>query len=172
MKDEFRIPIEEKSQHLLALIHTNKAIVLRSRGDVSGAVKLYDKALDIRERQVFKEGKNDFAHFLAVIYMNKAMAEERLGDACKALILTDKAISIWKSLRLNGNDQSLYFLSRVLSNKALLVERLGNSIIAVSLLEQSIDNYRHLINKEGRNDLMTEFATLEHHLKRLRCNLP
>ena len=171
MKEEYQARLRSTCEHMMALLHTNKAIVLRSQGDPHGAVLLYDKAILIREALASAEGGKAASHFLAMVYMNKAVAQAQLGKAGDALTLVDRAISIWDSLRLGGNDQAHHFLAVALKNKASFAEQLQEADLALALFSQARDAYRELVYTEGRNDLLDDLAVVERQKTRIEQTL-
>jgi len=77
----------------ICLAHTcnHAAFVHETAGDSSGALVLYDRAIELLERLVDQlinvEGRHEFENDLATFYMNKASAVVRIGDNRLALAL-------------------------------------------------------------------------------------
>ena len=61
-------------------------------------VALYGRAIEIRERLVNDEGRQELANDLAMCYANKAVAVRALGDNRTAVALYDLAIQIRERL--------------------------------------------------------------------------
>lgn len=78
----------------LAILFANKALIHKYLGDLSGAIEMYNKAIQIYERLVYKEGRWEFAWDLANCYMSKGIVFSSLGEFDSAVGLYDKAIQI------------------------------------------------------------------------------
>ena len=62
----------------MANCYMNKAIAVTALGNNRGAVELYDRAIEIRERLVHEEGRRELANDLAWCYKDKAIAVRAL----------------------------------------------------------------------------------------------
>ena len=82
------------------------AFVHETADDSSGALALYDRAIEILERLVNVEGRRELANDLAGLYMNKAVAVEALGDNRAAVVcMTGRSrfASGWSMSRVGAN---------------------------------------------------------------------
>ena len=112
----------------LANLYHNAAIVHETVDDTSGAVALYDRAIEIRERLVNVEGRRELANDLARLYMNKANAVSALGDNRAAVALYDRAIEIRERLvNVEGRRELANDLANLYGNKANAVSDLGDN---------------------------------------------
>ena len=88
---------EDLKNDLATLCH-DAAFVHETADDSSGALAVYDQAIEIRERLVNVERRRELANDLAMLYMNKANAVGNLGNELAAVRLYDQAIEIRERL--------------------------------------------------------------------------
>ena len=144
----------------LASLCVNAAFVHSTVDDFSGALTLYDRAIEIHERHVNVEGQRELADSLASAYMNKAVALMDLGNISAAVGLFDRAIVIWERLvNVEGRCELADNLAKIYIGKANALTNLGNITAAVGLFDQAIEIYERLVNVEGRSELVDDLAT-------------
>ncbi|RLB09420.1 MAG: hypothetical protein DRG39_07575, partial [Deltaproteobacteria bacterium] len=108
------------------LLYLNKGLIHEYLGDSPGSLRLFDRAIGIRERLVYKEGRWELADDLAVSYNNKAFALDSLGRPKEAADIRDKAIGIYERLVYKeGRWELADDLARSYNNKGLIHEYLG-----------------------------------------------
>ena len=145
----------------LATLCHNAAFVHATADDTSGALALYDQAIEIRERLVSIEGRSELADALAMLYMNKAGEVWGMGDNRAAVALYDRAIEIRERLvNVEGRRELADGLAMVYMNKAIAVRSRGDNPAAVALYERAIEIRERLVNFEGRSELAKDLATL------------
>jgi len=143
----------------LSTLLINKAFVHNSVDDIPGAIAMYDKAIEIWERLVHKEGRTELANNLATVYLNKAIAVMGLGDNRAAVEMYDKAIEIWERLvHKEGRTELANNLATVYLNKAIAVMGLGDNRAAVEMYDKAIEIRERLVDKEGRTELLGDLA--------------
>ncbi len=151
----------------ICLAHTcnHAAFVHETAGDSSGALVLYDRAIELLERLVDQlinvEGRHEFENDLATFYMNKASAVVRIGDNRLALGLYDRAIEIREQL-VNTEDRHELAndLATLYLNKAVAVRNLGDNQAAVDLFDRAIEILERLVNADSRRELVNQLALL------------
>jgi serine/threonine protein kinase/lipopolysaccharide biosynthesis regulator YciM len=145
----------------LADLCNNAAFVHTTADDTSGALALYDRAIEIRERLVNVEGRREISNGLAGLYMNKANVVTNIGDNRSALALYDRASEIYERLvNVEGRRELANDLARLYSNKGNAVRNLGNNRDAVALYDRAIEIYKRLVNVGGRRELANDLAKL------------
>jgi serine/threonine protein kinase/lipopolysaccharide biosynthesis regulator YciM len=145
----------------LAALYQDAAFVHETADDSSGALALYDRAIEICERLVNVEGRHKLANKLAMLYMNKAIALSGLGNNRTAVGLYDRAIEICEWLvNVEGRRELANNLADLYNNKALAVYRLGDNRAAVALYDRNIEIRERLVNVEGRRELASKLAAV------------
>jgi tetratricopeptide (TPR) repeat protein len=145
----------------LATLCDNAASVHETVDDSSGALALYDRAIEIRERLVDVEGRRVLADDLAQLYMNKANAVHNLGDNQTAVGLIDQAIEIRERLvDVEGRHDLANDLAVLYMNKAVAVSAFGDNRPAVCLYDRAVEILERLVNVEGRRELAYDLAKL------------
>jgi tetratricopeptide (TPR) repeat protein len=145
----------------LARLCQEAAFVHETTDDSSGALALYDRAIDILERLVNIEGRRELAKDLAGVYVNKAVAVRALGDHRAAVGLYDRAIEILERVvNVEGRRELADDLARLYSNKALALSNLGDNRAAVGLYDRAIEILERLVNVEGWRELANDLAML------------
>jgi tetratricopeptide (TPR) repeat protein len=141
----------------LATLCHGAARVQLTADDSSGALALFDRAIEIRERQVDVEAR----HELASLYTDKALAVGHLGDERAALGLYDRAIEILERLaNVEGRRELANDLATLYMNKAVAVKNLGDNRLALGLYDHAIEIRERLVNVEDRRELANHLATL------------
>ena len=144
----------------LASLCVNAAFVHSTVDDFSGALTLYDRAIEIRERHVNVEGQRELSDSLASAYMNKAAALMDLGNIAATVGLYDRAIVIWERLvNVEGRRELADNLAKIYIGKANALTNLGNISAAVGLYDRAIVIYERLVNVEGRRELADNQAS-------------
>ena len=145
----------------LARLCKEAAFVHETADDNLGAVAMYDRAIEIRERLVNVGGRRDVADDLAELYSNKAVAVSNLGDEQAAVALYDQAIEIRERLvAVEGRRELSDGLAVLYMNKANSVCKLGDNRAAVALYDRAIEIRERLVNVEGRRELSDGLAVL------------
>ena len=143
----------------LAALCYNAALVHETADDSSGALGLYDRAIEILERLVNVEGRRELADGLASIYSSKAVTFSNLGDKRAAVGLYDRAIEIRERLvNVEGRRELANGLAMVYMNKAIAVSNLGDNLAAVGLYDRAIEIRERLVNIEGRREFANDLA--------------
>jgi len=110
----------------LAMAYMNKAVALGDLGDHRAAVEFYEKAIQIYERLVAKEGRAELANDLAMAFMNKANALDALGEPRAAMDFYDHTILIYEQLVVKeGRSELVHGLAAAYMNKAIALRALG-----------------------------------------------
>jgi tetratricopeptide (TPR) repeat protein/predicted Ser/Thr protein kinase len=135
----------------LAMLCHEAASAHEIADDSSGALAMYDRAIEIYERLVNVEGRRKLVHDLASSYMNKAITLCAMADYRDALNLFDRAIAINENLvKQEGSHQMSQDLAAAYVNKANAVSNLGDHRGAVTLYDNAIETYERLIQQGGR----------------------
>jgi len=147
----------------LATLCHDAAPVHETVDDSSGALALYDRAIEIRERLVNVEGRRELANDLVALYTNKANAVGALGDYRAAMALYDRAIEVLEGLvNIVGPGELANRLTSklagVYSNKANTVGKLGDDLAAIGLYDRAIEIRKRLLNIEGWRELADDLA--------------
>jgi serine/threonine protein kinase/tetratricopeptide (TPR) repeat protein len=145
----------------LARLLMDAAFVHETAEDASGALTLFDRAIEIRERLVNVEGRRELANDLASVYQNKAIVVMHVGDNQAAVGLCDRAIEIREQLvNVEGRHELAEDLAILYQNKAIAAKHLGDSHTAAGLLDWAIEIFERLVNVEGRRELANDLASL------------
>jgi tetratricopeptide (TPR) repeat protein len=156
----------------LANLCNNAAFVHETADDSSGALALYDRAIEILERVVNSEGRHELANDLAGLYQNKAVAVGDLGDYRAAVALYDRAIEICERLvNVEGRRELANKLASLYMNKTAVVSDLGDNRAAVALSDRAIEILERLVNVEGRRDLANDLAMVYSNKAKAVCGL-
>jgi serine/threonine protein kinase/lipopolysaccharide biosynthesis regulator YciM len=143
----------------LANLCSNAAVVHKTADDSSGALALYDRAIEILERLVNVENRRELADGLAGVYMNKAVTVGDMGDERVAVGLYDRAIQILERLvNVEGQRELADGLAKSYMNKATAVMGLGDHRSAVCFYDQAIEVLDRLVNVDGRRELANDLA--------------
>ena len=118
----------------------NKANALGELGDYPAAVDFYDKAIQIYERLIVKEGRTELANMLAMAYskayLNKATTLNALGNHRAGIEL-------------------VYDLAMTYMNKAIELGDLRDHRAAVDFYDRAIQLLIQLVDvKELRSELL------------------
>jgi serine/threonine protein kinase/lipopolysaccharide biosynthesis regulator YciM len=145
----------------LTLLCQDAASVHETAEDFSGALALYDRAIEIFERLVNVEGRRELANGLATLYINKANAVVGIGDNRAAVGLYDRAIEIRERLvNVDGRREIANDLAALYMNKANALGNLGDERAAAGLYDRAIGIVERLVNVEGRHELAKDLADL------------
>src|ERR1035437_352661 len=124
----------------LAELCMNKAFVHAAASDLPGAVNEYDRVIEIRERLVYHEERQELTYGLAAAYLSKAGVVSDLGDWHTAVELYDRIIEILErlvhqkglhELTYGSSLACLYVLATANMNKAILLSKQGDKRVAV-----------------------------------------
>lgn len=140
---------------------SDAALVHRTAADLSGTLKLYDRAIEILDRLVNIEGRNALSNSLASLYLNKGNVVGELGDNRTAVVLFDNAIEIRERLvNVEGQSDLANNLADLYQSKAVALVRLGDNETVMILIDRAIAIRERLVHVEGRNDLADSLASL------------
>ncbi len=143
----------------LAFIYVNKALVHGNLADGPGVLACYDRAIEIYDRLVNREGHRELANDLARAYMDKANTVADLRDLRSAVGLYDRAIEIHDRLvNQEGHRELANDLAMAYMNKAVAVMQFGDLRSAVGLYDRAIEIHDRLVNQEGRRELANNLA--------------
>ena len=143
----------------LARVFYNAANVHVTIDDVSGALALYDRAIEIRERLVNVEGRRVLANALASFYINKANALSKLGDNRSAIGLSGHAIEVMERLfNVEGRHELANALTNLYIIKAIALSNLGDNRSAIGLYGRVIEIRERLVNVDCRRELVGDLA--------------
>ena len=139
----------------LANLCQNAAYVHETVDDTSGALTLYDRAIEIYEQLVNVEGRRKLADKLSLLYMYKALVLRGLGDNRAAVALYDRASEIYERLiNVEGRRELAKDLAGLYMNKANAIGDLGDNRAAVALFDRAIEIFERLVNVEERRELL------------------
>lgn len=139
--------------------YVNNALVMGELKDKRAAIELYNRAIEIWERLVHQEGRQELTEVLAMAYMNKANAESVLGDKRAAAALYDQAIEIVvRRIDHEGRRELADLLAKAYMNKAIVMNELGYGRAAIELHSQAIGILERLVHQEGRQELMGDLV--------------
>ena len=142
-----------------AALCIDKAFVHEMADDAPGALREYDRAIEIYERLTYREGRRELANRLALAYLNKANAVKALGDLRAAVGLQDRAIEIRERLvHQEGQPELANDLALIYLNKANAVSSLGDTRAALGLYDRAVEIWERLVNQEGRRELASDLA--------------
>ncbi|HPA18605.1 MAG TPA: protein kinase [Verrucomicrobiae bacterium] len=146
-------------EHDLAILCAEAAYLHQTADDSSGALALYNRAINDLDRLVNRENRRELVDDLARTYVNKANMVRDLGDKREAVELYDRAIDTFNQMirGLNGV-KVLDQLAAAYANKGAAVSDLGDAPGAVGLYDLAIDMYERLVNRAGRGDLANHLA--------------
>ncbi len=145
----------------LASLCVNAASVHETLDDTSGALALYDRAIEIIKQMVNVEGEIELSGNLATYYVRKANLLKSLGDNLAAIDLYDQAIDMEKLFNtIDGRYNLDERLARIYVNKANAFMSLGDNQTAVIQYERAIEIWERLVNIEGRRELADELAKI------------
>src|SRR6266567_2324423 len=143
---------------LVNLCH-EAAFVHETADDSSGALALFDRAIEIREGLVNIESRRELASGLAALYTDKASAVMGLGDNRAAVRLYDRAVEIFERLvNVEGRRELANDLAAFYMNKAIALKSLGDNAAAVGLYDRAIEIRERVVNVEGRHELANDLA--------------
>ena len=86
-----------ESREALAFLCVNKALLHEHLDDMAGALAEYDRALEIREELVQREGRRELANDLAMTHVNKAVTLQKLSQHEAAITEVERAIALLES---------------------------------------------------------------------------
>jgi len=148
-------------ENVLGKLCHDAAAVHATADDTSGAVALYDRAIEIYERLVNIEDRSELANDLACFYVNKGIAVGHLGDKRAAMALYDRAIEIYERLvNIEGRRELADYLATNYRNKANMLLELGDNLAALVFYDRAIEIRERLVNVEGRSELANGLAAL------------
>ncbi len=138
----------------LATLCVEKALIHEHTDDVPGALALYDRAIEIRERLVEREGRRELANDLAMACMNKAIAVSDLGDLRAAVALYDRAIEIYERLvEREGRRELRGNLALVVAYRAGCYRDIGDPQRAAADVRKTVAILNEEIDRTDRADL-------------------
>ncbi|MDD2709495.1 MAG: FHA domain-containing protein [Verrucomicrobiae bacterium] len=159
----------KKHEIQAAALCLDKAFILETLDQHPEAAAAYDRAIDIYNRLVDKEGHLELAAELATICINKAGLVWAMGDHRAALSLCDNAVEIREWLVNNNKRQDLRGdLARAKSKRAVVFLCLDNTTMAVKEGKEAIDMLKEETAKTARPDLQ---ADLDWATNALKCIL-
>lgn len=120
--------------------------------DINNEIEIYEKLLSHEKRQ-------ELANNLAMAYMNKGVVLRILSRLNEAVSEYDKAIVIFENLINEQNRQELVNdLAMAYMNKGNTLDSLGRSNEAISEYDKAIAIRENLINHEKRHELANDLA--------------
>lgn len=131
--------LEQADVLLLAELYANQALVQQFLDDAPGALSSFDRAIQMLEKTVYAQGRQDYQPRLALLYGNKGfhLALSRRYEA--AIRLYDQTISLlapYVSGRPWGEEIST--LVAAYNNKALAQSELGLGEQALATVQEAI----------------------------------
>jgi serine/threonine protein kinase len=143
----------------LAEIYNDKAGCLDDLGKPREAVALYDRAIALCLFLVEQEGQHELPVGLAaVIHIHKAIALRRLGDLPGSVALFDRAIALYELVPQERRHEVDEGFARAYLNKASALRYLGDLRASAALCDRAIPLFEHLVQREGRPDLLNDLA--------------
>ena len=145
----------------LAMLCHDAASVHSAADDSSGALAMYDRAIEIRERLVNVEGRRELANELADLYGDKAVAVCSMGDYRTAIGLYDRAIQIRERIvNVEGQHESAKDLAALYMNKGVAVKNLGDIHAAMVSYDRAIELLEQLAKGDDSRKLSSDLASL------------
>jgi serine/threonine protein kinase/lipopolysaccharide biosynthesis regulator YciM len=145
----------------LSILCLNAALVHEKTDDFSGAMSLYDRAIEILEQLIHVGRRGELIGVLISVYEQKANTLMNTGDNRAAIGLYDRAIQIRERLvDVKGLSNHLGDGYSIYTNKAVALMKLGESRAAVALYDRAIKILERLVNVEGRRELANDLAGL------------
>src|SRR6266568_2641470 len=139
----------------LAALCMEKALVHRTADDMPGALREYDRAIEILVRLVHQEWRGEAANELAKAYLNKGAAVSALGDHQAAAGLYDRGIEILE--RLDQKEGRGHLANELLAaaymNRGIAAGILGDYRVAARLCDRAAEIFERLIKQERRREL-------------------
>ena len=145
--------------YLLARLYADKALLLFSLDDKSGAIQAHDQCIRSRELLAKGDGRAVIQNDLASAYLNKAIVLRNAGDSLGAEGLYDRCIAIRERLvQQSGETDFADDLALSYMNKACDVASIGGARVALGLFDRSIAIYQRLVAKQNRAELADDLA--------------
>ena len=133
----------------------NKAELVRNLGDAQIALKLFDRAIELRERLVNQERRQEFADDLAAAYLNKAVMLPALGDNRSAVALCERATEILERLvNLEGRQELADALAMAYTNTAGVFVKIGDNRTAATFVDRALEIRERLAKQGGLQELV------------------
>lgn len=145
---------------ILGMTYNSLATIMREKGDIEEALKLYEKAYRIRSMLVYGRGVSRASIGLARTISNMASIYYDLGDVERAEKLYREAARLLENiLSINPSREALIEYAHVLHNMGLVLSDLGRYREALEALSKAEEIRRRLVYQEGLDELLPELAT-------------
>jgi tetratricopeptide (TPR) repeat protein len=136
---------ETENQELLSRVYHQRATLLETRGDLDGAMRLYEQSLAIQESLGDVRGKSATLHQMAGVL-------ETRGDLDGAMRLYEQSLAIKESLGdVRGKSATLHAMAGVLETR-------GDLDGAMRLYEQSLAIQESLGDVRGKSATLHQMA--------------
>ncbi len=136
---------ETENQELLSRVYHQKATLLVTRGDLDGAMRLYEQSLAIKERLGDVRGQSATLHAMANVLVTR-------GDLDGAMQLYEQALAIQERLRdVQGQSATLHAMANVLVTR-------GDLDGAMRLYEQALAIQERLRDVQGKSATLHQMA--------------
>jgi tetratricopeptide (TPR) repeat protein len=136
---------ETENQELLSRVYHQRATLLETRGDLDGAMRLYEQSLAIQESLGDVRGKSATLHAMAGVL-------ETRGDLDGAMRLYEQSLAIQESLGdVRGTSATLHQMAGVLVTR-------GDLDGAMRLYEQSLAIQESLGDVRGKSATLHQMA--------------
>jgi tetratricopeptide (TPR) repeat protein len=128
--------LRKRYLHYYAIAVNNEGILLKLRGDIAGALKLFNESLKIREGNDDPEGQAECLNNIADVY-------DVQGDPQKALVYFQKCLAIFEK---TGNKEGIAYS---LNNMGLVYKNTGDHSEAMRCYDKSLELRKQAGDKEG-----------------------
>jgi tetratricopeptide (TPR) repeat protein len=136
---------ETENQELLSRVYHQRATLLETRGDLDGAMRLYEQSLAIQESLGDVRGKSATLHQMAGVLVTR-------GDLDGAMRLYEQSLAIQESLGdVRGKSATLHAMAGVLETR-------GDLDGAMRLYEQSLAIQERLGDVRGTSATLHQMA--------------
>ncbi len=134
----------------LASLYFNKASVFISLDDLTSALRMYDKVINIYDKLVFNENRTELASDLVNAYLDKGHTLQEKGDFQFALAVYDQTIKLLKwSNEREYSAENANGIAKAYMNKGVANFLLQNQQEAISFIDQAIEIWVRLVDQEG-----------------------
>ncbi len=159
-RDIGRLGASDELYEVLGNAYNSLAHIRHEKGDVEGALELYEKARRVREMLVYGRGRANAAIGLARTLSSMATIYSDLGRTGEAEKLYREALSLLEYiLTIGGGVEAEIEYAHVLNNLALLLADTGRFREALELLEKARDIRRRLVYEKKMHEVLPDLAT-------------
>ena len=143
----------------LANVCMNKAILHRTAGDFSGALRECDQAVSIWERLTAEESSPGIVYDLLRTYNLKANVLRQSGDYQAALVLFHRSLGTFERLSNRESQREVTNLkAATYMNKGLTLQSAGDIQAAVVAYDQAIDILKLIVKRDGHQEMASDLA--------------